>query len=320
MSLLEISHLRKAFGPCLAVDDIGFDVETGEVFGLLGPNGAGKSTTMMMLAGLIAPDAGSIRLDGRTLSHRDGRLRTAMGVVPQDLALYPDLTGRENLRFFGRLYGIGRRPLDRRIDEILEQTGLTDRAADLVGHYSGGMKRRLNFGVALLHRPRLLILDEPTVGVDPQSRSHLLDAVAALCAEGLAVIYASHYMEEVQTLCQRVAVIDQGRMVACGRLTELLGQMTTNICLHIAPAGNQRLFDDLAEKLRGVVQVRVAADNGTSIVISRDPTVERRPLRETLIFVLAALDEADVDVDTVETENPNLERLFLQLTGLSLRD
>ena len=316
MSLLEISHLRKSFGDCLAVDDVGFHVEAGEVFGLLGPNGAGKSTTMMMLAGLVDPDAGSIQLDGHVLGRRDGRLRTTMGVVPQDLALYPDLTARENLRFFGQLYGINRRPLALRIDEILEQTGLTDRAADLVGHYSGGMKRRLNFGVALLHRPRLLILDEPTVGVDPQSRSHLLDCVVALCAEGLAAVYASHYMEEVQAICQRVAVIDRGRMVAYGPLNELLGQLTADVCLHISPAGDH----GLAEKLEGIAEVRTAADNGTIIVISRDLHADPRQLRETLIAVLASLEDVGVNVETVETEEPNLERLFLHLTGHSLRD
>jgi len=320
MSLLEIAHLRKSFGDCLAVDDISFHVEAGEVFGLLGPNGAGKSTTMMMLAGLVAPDAGTIRLEGQTLSRRDSRLRTAMGVVPQDLALYPDLTARENLRFFGQLYGIGHRALAVRIDEVLQQTGLVDRAADLVGHYSGGMKRRLNFGVALLHRPRLLILDEPTVGVDPQSRAHLLDCVVALCAEGLAVIYASHYMEEVQAICQRVAVIDQGRMVACGPLTELLGQLTSDVCLHVSMPGNQRLPNDLAEKLQGIAEIRATADNGTVIVISRDPHAAPHHLSETMMAVLTALETAGGNVDSLETEDPSLERLFLQLTGHSLRD
>ena len=197
MSLLEVNRLKKSFGTHLAVDEVSFTVGNGEILGLLGPNGAGKSTTIMMLAGLIEPDSGNIVLDGHTLSHSDRKSRQQMGIVPQDLAIYPNLTARENLRFFGGLYGLTGSDLRSRITEVLSQTGLADRQNDLTCEYSGGMKRRLNFGVALLHRPRLLILDEPTVGVDPQSRAHLLDCVRQLASGGMSVIYCSHYMEEV---------------------------------------------------------------------------------------------------------------------------
>src|SRR5580693_5413258 len=228
MNLLEVCNLRKTFGNLVAVEDVSFSVAAGEVFGLLGPNGAGKSTTMNMVVGLLAPDSGSIRLDGRELAPENRDLRMALGVVPQDLAIYPDLTARENLDFFGRLYGIRGRELKSRISEALSRTGLTSRANDRAANFSGGMKRRLNFGVALLHRPKLLILDEPTVGVDPQSRAHLLDCVRDLSREGIAAVYASHYMEEVETICQRVAIVDHGRVLACDHIKTLLSKMSAD--------------------------------------------------------------------------------------------
>ncbi|MCA9115222.1 MAG: ABC transporter ATP-binding protein [Planctomycetaceae bacterium] len=315
MTLLEVNNLKKSFGELVAVDDLSFHVDAGEVLGLLGPNGAGKSTTMMMLAGLLPPDSGTIRLNGQVLDIDNRESRRVLGVVPQDLAIYPELTGRENLEFFGRLYGIRGQELADRVDDALERVGLKGRQADISGDYSGGMKRRLNFAVALLHRPQLLILDEPTVGVDPQSRSHLMDCIRDVNRSGVAVIYASHYMEEVQAICDRVAIVDRGKMLVCDRLQTLLDRMESDLCLQVAhlPVG-------LTERLKGVAEIRPASGAGSIIVVSHDQHADEVTLARSLSSILNLLDEFDVDMHSVETHPPNLERLFLELTGNSLRD
>lgn len=321
MSLLDVAHLRKTYNGFTAVEDVSFQLQAGEVFGLLGPNGAGKSTTMMMLAGLLRPDSGSISLDGRQLDPGSNELKTVLGVVPQDLAIYPDLTARENLNFFGRLYGIHGRQLKTQIEFALDRAGLTDRADDFVETFSGGMKRRLNFSVALLHQPRILILDEPTVGVDPQSRSHLLDCVQELSNRGIATIYASHYMEEVQAICQRVAIIDHGKMLVCDSLENLLGRMNAEMLLRVS-----QLPADLSERLRGLAEMRQSEsglDNSadeTLLVVSTSTDGTKTNLNDTLRNVLQILARADVELHAVETQKPNLERLFLELTGHTLRD
>jgi ABC-2 type transport system ATP-binding protein len=321
MSLLDVAHLRKTYNGFTAVDDVSFQLQAGEVFGLLGPNGAGKSTTMMMLAGLLSPDSGSISLDGRQIDPGSNELKTALGVVPQDLAIYPDLTARENLNFFGRLYGIFGRQLKTQLEFALDQAGLTDRADDFVETFSGGMKRRLNFAVALLHQPRILILDEPTVGVDPQSRSHLLDCVQELSNQGVATIYASHYMEEVQVICQRVAIIDHGKMLVCDSLENLLGRMNAEILLRVS-----QLPDNLTEQIQGLAEIR-QSKNGlddladeTVLVVSTSKDGMKTKLNDTLRNMLQILSQADVELHAVETQKPNLERLFLELTGHTLRD
>jgi ABC-2 type transport system ATP-binding protein len=315
MNLLEVSHLRKTFGQFVAVEDVSFNVAAGEVFGLLGPNGAGKSTTMNMIVGVLAPNSGMICLNGQILEPENRELRMALGVVPQDLAIYPDLTARENLHFFGRLYGIRGRDLKNRISEALSRTGLTSRANDRAANFSGGMKRRLNFGVALLHRPRLLILDEPTVGVDPQSRAHLLDCIRSLSAEGVAAVYASHYMEEVEALCQRVAIVDRGRVLACDHLHTLLSRMSADLCLHVSkPAAG------FAEKLNGLGRLEPESNGAATIVVSRQRVDDAHPLNETLTRIIDLLNRSHVDLRSVQTNDANLERLFLQLTGSRLRD
>ena len=316
MNLLEVCNLRKTFGNLVAVEDVSFSVAAGEVFGLLGPNGAGKSTTMNMVVGLLAPDSGVIRLDGCELAPNNRELRKNLGVVPQDLAIYPDLTARENLDFFGRLYGIKGRTLKERIDDALERTGLTARANDRAETFSGGMKRRLNFGVALLHRPRLMILDEPTVGVDPQSRAHLLDCVRALSAEGVAAVYASHYMEEVESLCKRVAIVDRGRVLACDHLQTLLGKLSADLCLRVS-----RPTNGLAAKLGPWGRLESGHNGSATIVIPREQVDEKKErLNETLFRILELLDQSHVDLREVKTNDANLERLFLQMTGSRLRD
>ncbi|MEZ6047750.1 MAG: ABC transporter ATP-binding protein [Planctomycetaceae bacterium] len=315
MEVLEVSELRKSFETLVAVDGVSFDVKAGEVFGLLGPNGAGKSTTMMMIAGLLRPDSGEIKLEGQHFSPENRALRHLIGVVPQDLAIYEDMSALENLMFFGSLYGIKGKLLQERIEDTLNRIGLTDRAHDRSGDFSGGMKRRLNFGAALLHKPHLLILDEPTVGVDPQSRSHLLDCVRNLKEEGVAVIYASHYMEEVEAICERVAIIDHGQRIAYDQISTLLGKVGADLKLKISPPQN-----GLMERLKGKVTLQKTALNENLLVINRLPEQREQDLKAELGEVLREIEKSNVELRGIDTEEPSLEKLFLDLTGKSLRD
>src|SRR5262245_42464563 len=220
--ILEVVNLHKRYGPTVALDGVGFQVEEGEIFGLLGPNGAGKTTLLSMISCLLAPTSGEVRILGRRVSRSDRELRRHVGIVPQDLAVYGQLTARENLAFFGELYGLTGAALRTNVDDVLQAIGLADRADDRADNFSGGMKRRLNLGAALVHRPELLLLDEPTVGVDPQSRAHIFEEVRRLNASGVTVVYTSHYMEEVQTLCPRVGILDHGQLIACDAVPRLL--------------------------------------------------------------------------------------------------
>ncbi len=317
MSSLEVVELRKSFGSARVVDGVSFTVEAGEVFGLLGPNGAGKTTTMSMIAGLLKADSGDVRFDGQPLRSMPRDARRFLGIAPQDLAIYPELSARENLEFFGKLYGIRGVALRQRCDEVLDQIGLTEQAGRHSEHFSGGMKRRLNFGVALMHRPQLLILDEPTVGVDPQSRSHLLDCVRHEASRGMAVIYASHYMEEVSAICDRVAIIDHGVRVAMGRLDELIGQIQQELAMRV-----RGLSPKAREKLSGVIEPNGSASGEeTRLVLHRsDSHSSGDGLIGELRRVLEVLDAEKAKLVSVETNQSNLERLFLELTGHSLRD
>lgn len=315
MAILEVRNLRKTYGDLVAVADVSFTANPGEVYGLLGPNGAGKSTTMMMVCGLLRPDSGTILLDGGEMGPDRRDLKRLIGMVPQDLAIYPELTARENLRFFAKFYGLRDKHLGSRIDDALERTGLTGRADDRAETYSGGMKRRLNFGCALLHEPKLLILDEPTVGVDPQSRSHLLDSVRQLASEGMAVIYASHYMEEVEDICQRVAIIDHGKVVAEDTLDALLGRLTNKIRLRVRGNGIT-----VPERFRKVATVEAVGEGRTVIDIDHGKLDASTTLNETLAALLTDIRSDGATLETIETDEPNLERLFLELTGSRLRD
>ncbi len=316
MRLLEVSHLRKTFnGNVVAVDDLSFHVDEGEIFGLVGPNGAGKTTTMTMLAGLLKPDSGSIRIQGQPFDPGQYEHRAILGMVPQNLAIYPDLTAIENLRFFGGLYGLGGTRLKQRVDAVLELTGLTERADSLVKTFSGGMMRRLNFGVALIHEPRLVILDEPTVGVDPQSRSHLLDAVQQLSHDGVSVLYASHYMEEVEAICPRVGILDDGRLMECGTLPELLSSVNRELRLCVSPPS-----PTLIARLHGLAQVQRSPNDELIVTLTLDGHVERAPLDEQLRRVMDLLRSCGTKLRSIESEEHNLERLFLKLTGNRLRD
>jgi ABC-2 type transport system ATP-binding protein len=314
--LLEVSHLRKTFnGNVVAVEDLSFHVNQGEIFGLVGPNGAGKTTTMTMLAGLLKPDSGTIHISGQPFDPSQYEHRSILGMVPQNLAIYPDLSANENLEFFGGMYGLRGNKLKQRMDAVLELTGLTERSRSLVKTFSGGMKRRLNFGVALLHEPRLVILDEPTVGVDPQSRSHLLDAVLQLSRDGVSILYASHYMEEVEGICHRVAILDDGRLVECGTLPELLSNVNRELRLCVSPPSPM-----LIERLQGLAQVRQSSDDELIITLKLDGHVERASLDAQLRQVMDLLNACGSKLQSIESEEHNLERLFLKLTGKRLRD
>ena len=312
--LLAVDNLVKKYGDLTAVDLLSFDVEPGEAFGLLGPNGAGKSTTMMMICGLLAADYGEVRLEGRRLDRTHPENRQRMGVVPQDLAIYPDLTARENLMFFGSLYHLSGSNLRRKVEEVLEQVGLTARADDFTETFSGGMKRRLNFAAAVMHDPVLLILDEPTVGVDPQSRAHLIECIRSLQQNGTAIIYASHYMEEVQIVCTRAAIIDHGKLLACDTIPQLLKQIPFEVELRL---GQSRV----PESLSLGTSARIEMDGNEAVVrfSTQDQSCELA-LNSDVTNILTTLARHSVSVRSIRTYEPNLERLFLKLTGHRLRD
>jgi len=319
MSLLEVSHLKKSFNGKPAVDDLSFRVEAGEIFGLLGPNGAGKSTAMMMIAGLSRPDAGEVIFSSDSNGNSHGTAtrgnRFVLGLVPQELAIYPDLTGRENLSFFAQIYGMRGARLRERVDHVLDQIGLAENADQYVRAFSGGMKRRLNFGAGLLHEPQLVILDEPTVGVDPQSRSHLLESVERLAAQGVGIIFASHYMEEAESICHRVAIIDHGRLLKCGKPEELLEAARADVHLHIgAPA------ERVEDSLRGLADVSRLDGHGSQVVVRRGQNEEPAAIEKRLASVLERLSTMGVELRSIETREHNLEQLFLDLTGRNLRE
>lgn len=312
---LEVSHLRKTYGELVAVDDLSFSVNRGEILGLIGPNGAGKSTCMMIIMGLLKPDAGTINLDGQLYDSRKPEMRSRLGIVPQELAIYPELTAAQNLRFFGGLYGLRGSKLEQRVDYVLELTGLTHNADHTPSTFSGGMSRRLNFGIALLHEPQFVILDEPTVGIDPQSRANLLDCVRKLSLNGVGVLYASHYMEEVEAICHRVAIIDYGRLLKTGPLDALLDRTRTELCVRVGdiPAA-------VTEKLNQFSAVSVDPDGCTRIVIHQTVDSPEQQGAAQLRAVLDILDDVGIPLNGVETNESSLETLFLQLTGRKLRD
>ena len=309
--VLEATGLRKVFGELVAVDDVTLHIAPKETYGLLGPNGAGKTTAISMIAGLLEPDAGQVVVDGQRVTTRTVRARAAIGLVPQELAIYPDLTGRENLDFFGKLYGLSGRALSARVDEVLETIGLTDRARDLTGEFSGGMQRRLNIGVGLLHRPKLLILDEPTVGVDPQSRNAILESVESLAGEGMAVLYTTHYMEEAERLCDRIGILDQGDVKAEGTRRELVALVGERDRISLTAPGALDDAAAAARRLDGVASV--SARPGGIDVVADDAS-------SLLPRLLSEVSATGAQIGGVEVAQPDLEAVFLHLTGKALRD
>jgi ABC-2 type transport system ATP-binding protein len=311
MNAIEVTNLKKSFGEFQAVQDATFHAEAGEVFGLLGPNGAGKSTTISMLSGLLAPTSGEASIMGHSVIKDAEAAKASLGVVPQDIALYPDMSARENLVFWGKMYGLGGAALKTRVDEVLETIGLTDRQKDHVGKFSGGMKRRVNIGVALLHKPYVVIMDEPTVGIDPQSRRSILDNVKELNRKGMTVLYTTHYMEEAAELSHHIAIMDKGKVIAYGTYDELIrlvGEQT-----HIDITLNTEAEKIMAawRATEGVSQIDSTDGKVTALVDDSNRVLPR-------LFEAAA--QADVRITSVDIQEPNLEMVFLHLTGRALRD
>ena len=314
-AIVRVRDLVKRYLPedVLAVDGISFEIEEGEIFSLLGPNGAGKTTTISMLSCLLKPTTGDAFVDGHSIVSDSMAVRQAIGVVPQEIALYDTLSARQNLAFWGRMYNMDGQDLKRRIDEVLEQVDLVERADDRIEAYSGGMKRRVNIGAGLLHKPRLIFMDEPTVGIDPQSRRRILDMVRELNHQGMTVLYTTHYMEEAQELSDRVGIIDHGKLIALGtqkELTRMVGEHET-LRLHL---GEDEDCAALAEALRELPDtIQVSSADGQVILIV--PEAE-----DALPPAITAANRLGVRVRRVDIEEPNLEAVFLHLTGRALRD
>ncbi|MEI2690037.1 MAG: ATP-binding cassette domain-containing protein [Anaerolineae bacterium] len=311
--ILQAQNLVKKFNDFTAVDDVSFAIEEGEIFSLLGPNGAGKTTTISMLSCLLAPTAGDAVIGGHSVAKDPMAVKRIIGIVPQDIALYEDLSAAENLMFWGRMYGMRGAALKQRVAEVLDEVGLTDKAKQRVKTYSGGMKRRINIAVGLLHKPRLLFMDEPTVGIDPQSRRNILDSVKELNQQGMTVLYTTHYMEEAQELSQRVGIIDHGKLIALGtqrELTQMVGQMDA-LRLHLPEGQESGPFVEVLRSLPGVHQV-TTTDHQITLIVPE--------AQEAIPPVFSQADRLGFKIRSVEIEEPNLEAVFLHLTGRALRD
>ena len=309
--MLKVTDLTKAFGDRTAVNGVSFHIDEGETFGLLGPNGAGKTTTISMISGLLGADSGSVLVGGEPMSTSAVDIRSNIGYVPQEIAIYPELTAKENLIFFARLQGLDKQMAVGRVDEILELVGLRDRADDPTKEFSGGMQRRLNIGIGLVQGPKLLILDEPTVGVDPQSRNAILDSVEALGNQGLAVLYTTHYMEEAERLCDRIGIMDEGQLITQGTQRELVSTVGEKDRIEINLASHaQEVAALLASK--AFVESATASETAVSVLLSNGGA----HLAE-MLDVVASIGSS---VRGVQIHEPDLEAVFLGLTGKALRD
>jgi ABC-2 type transport system ATP-binding protein len=308
-AMLEVLDLHKRYGAATALGRVRFSVAEGEMFGLLGPNGAGKTTLLSILSCLSAPTSGEVRLLGRRVGPADREVRRLVGIVPQELAVYDALTARENLQFFGELFGLGGADLRQRVEQLLTAVGLEGRAGHRVQTFSGGMKRRLNLAAALVHQPRLLLLDEPTVGVDPQSRALIFEEVRRLNAGGMTVVYTSHYMEEVEALCTRIGIIDHGELKACDTLPHLLRQLRGLVRCQVA-----RVSDALRARAAALPGCRLTEPAAGELELSC------ADVKGTVVRLVGLLGELDTPLVRLESEEPNLERVFLHLTGRQLRD
>jgi ABC-2 type transport system ATP-binding protein len=311
MNAIEVQELHKAFSEVKAVQGVSFGVQQGEIFSLLGPNGAGKTTTISMLATLLRPDQGDALVMGHSIRHDPMGVKSVLGFVPQDIALYEDLSARENLNFWGKMYGLRGSALKSRVDEVLETIGLTERAKGRVEKFSGGMKRRVNIGVALLHKPQVIYMDEPTVGIDPQSRRNILDSVIALKEQGMTVLYTTHYMEEAQELSDHIAIMDHGNLIAMGthaELVKIVGELD-RLTLEINTESERIL--DAWRTVEGVE--KIYSENGSLNILAEDSN-------QVLPRLFEAAAEKNVRITSVGIQEPNLEAVFLHLTGRALRD
>jgi ABC-2 type transport system ATP-binding protein len=308
---IEVLDLHRSFGETKAVQGISFEVRQGEIFSLLGPNGAGKTTAISMLSCLLRPDEGDARVMGHSIRSDPMGVKSVLGVVPQEIAVYEDLTARENLTFWGKMYGLRGAALASRVDEVLDIIDLRERAGERVGKYSGGMKRRVNIAVALLHKPKVIYMDEPTVGIDPQSRRNILDSVVTLKDQGMTVLYTTHYMEEAQELSDQIAIMDHGKLIACGAhesLVKLVGQQTRiDLTLDV----EARRVLGAWRSVAGVT--RVSAEDGLVSVLADDSN-------RVLPRLFESATRHSARITSVDIREPNLEAVFLHLTGRALRD
>jgi len=321
-TILEASGIVKKFGDFVAVNDVSFTMEEGEVFGLLGPNGAGKSTTISMLTCLYPPNEGDMRIFGHDVVKDASNVKKLIGVVPQDIALYPTLSARDNLGFFGEMYGLKGRDLKERVATVIDYVAMGERAKDAIKTYSGGMKRRINLAAGLVHSPKLLFLDEPTVGVDPQSRNHIFESVERLNKEqGMAILYTTHYMEEAERLCDRVGIIDRGKIVAMDTPKNLIGMLGGGLI----QVGLEREDEELRKAVADLSEVRSADfapqvetedEMSTKVVLKVEA---RTHANAALVQLIQLFNKKDVQMLSLETLEPNLETVFLHLTGKSLR-
>ncbi|WP_424765914.1 ATP-binding cassette domain-containing protein [Paenibacillus sp. sgz302251] len=313
MSLVAFREVVKKYDTALTVNHLTFNIEEGEIFGLLGPNGAGKSTTINMLSGLLDPSGGDITVEGFSIRKQPLEVKRRIGLVPQELAIYENLSARENVAFFAKLYGLRGKLLRDRIDEALQFVGLLERAKDKPSTFSGGMKRRLNMACAIMHRPKLIIMDEPTVGIDPQSRNHILESVRELNRLGSTVIYTSHYMEEVEAICSRIGILDQGKLIAHGTKDELKRQagQEEKLVFEI-----DRRFEEAIAEMEEHPGVKRLEESGNGKTV--EVTVKESPsILQDLLFILQ---KHDITLRKLTRVEPNLETLFLQMTGRTLRD
>lgn len=308
--LLETKRLTRNFGALRAVDQVSLKVMPGEIYGLLGPNGAGKTTILSIISGLLRPDTGEVLVQGSSFWANPTRAKQLMGVVPQEIALYEELSGRDNLEFWGRLAGLDKKSARTRARELLDALALADRAAEPVSKYSGGMKRRINIGCALLHRPKLLLLDEPTVGIDPQARASIIEFIRGLAKEGTGVLYTTHYLEEAETLCHRIGIIDHGRLLAEGSLEDLQAKIATDRLFLLegdCAAAEPQSWAGFSDRFR--VLQKSARQLSVAATTTRDPAED---LKELISLPLK--------LTNITYKKPSLNDVFLQLTGRELRD
>jgi len=309
--IVEVKNLVKRYNDFLALDHINLSIGEGQIFGLLGPNGAGKTTTISTISGMTRQDGGEVRILGLNLKTHEREIKRQIGIVPQELAVFEDLSAYENLQYFGRLYGLRGSVLKERVEQALEFTGLLERCKDTPKKYSGGMKRRLNIACAIVHRPKLIIMDEPTVGIDPQSRNHILQSIRTLNEQGATIVYTSHYMEEVEELCSDIVIIDHGRVIAKGTKDELKALVATEEKLELELTSvNYTLLEEL-KSLQGVKHCELEGKRLTVISQKNSGNLNR------IIERITALDS---EVASLSFAKPNLESVFLTLTGRSLRD
>jgi ABC-2 type transport system ATP-binding protein len=316
--IVEVHNLMKRYAPQpgakegnLAVKGLTMTIERGEIYSLLGPNGAGKTTTISMMSGLITPTEGDVLIGGRSIVKEPIEVKKLIGVVPQEIALYPTLSARANLEFFGKLYGLGGKVLASRCDEVLDFIGLRDRQKERIDSYSGGMKRRVNIGIGLLHKPQLVFMDEPTVGIDPQSRRNILDTVKQLNEQGMTVLYTTHYMEEAQELSDRVGIFDHGELIAEGQQHELMTKVGGKDIIVVKIGDDAPRACEIVKALPGIDSATIDGDT-LRLLAGRG--------RQVLPAVIKSLDEAGIPLLSIEVKEPNLEAVFLEMTGRALRD